>query len=72
MPRRFPPPRTIEELPARFVVSDGTTNSGEAAHSRDEARRIAASLLKLRNLQAGKARYGGDREKLGCFLPVHY
>jgi acid stress chaperone HdeB len=35
---------------------------------RDEARRIAASLLKLRNLQAGKAMHGGVTVKARLLL----
>ena len=58
-PRRFPPPWTVEELEACFVVKDRTgqalahiyyEDTGQPAAakllSRDEARRIAANIAK--------------------------
>jgi hypothetical protein len=67
--RRFPPPWTVEETAACFIVRD---HSGHALANvyfenepgrrsaanlltRDEARRIAANIAKLPDLLAGKA-----------------
>ena len=64
MSRRFPPPWTVEERPACFIVRD---NGGQALAyvyfedesgrrsaakllTRDEARRIAANIAKLPEL----------------------
>jgi hypothetical protein len=60
--RRFPPPRSVEETDACFIVRDGNGHAlayvycedepgqRSAAHlmTRDEARRIAANIVKLR------------------------
>ena len=62
--RRFPPPWTVEETDACFIVKDGAGQSlpyvyfeeesgrRAAAHllTRDEARRIAANIAKLPEL----------------------
>ncbi len=62
--RRFPPPWSIEETPACFIVRDGTgqalayvyyeeesgRRSAAKLLSRDEARRIAANIAKLPEL----------------------
>jgi hypothetical protein len=59
--RRFPPPWTIEETPACFIVRDGNKQalayvycedepgrrSAAKLLSKDEARRIAANIAKL-------------------------
>jgi hypothetical protein len=62
MPRRFPPPWTVEELDACFVVSAGQKlayayfedepgrHSAAKLLSKDEARRIAANVAKLPDL----------------------
>jgi hypothetical protein len=53
-PRRFPPPWTIEELnDACFIVRDHNGQSRRTAAgllTKDEARRIAANIAKLRSL----------------------
>jgi hypothetical protein len=62
--RRFPPPWTVEELDACFVVSDANgqklgyfyyeeepgRRSAVKLLTKDEARRIAANFAKLREL----------------------
>jgi hypothetical protein len=66
--RRFPPPWSIDELEACFVVKDGTgqklayvyyeEESGRRTAakllSKDEARRIAATIAKLPALLKGE------------------
>ena len=63
-PRRFPPPWTVEDLGSCFVVKDGAgqklghfyyeekpgRRSEAKMLTRDEARRIAASVTKLPEL----------------------
>jgi hypothetical protein len=81
-PRRFPPPWSVEEQPACFVVRD---HSGQALAyvyfedepgrrsaakllSKDEARRIAANIAKLLAL----ARYCGQPQsyQFACTKPA--
>ena len=61
MPRRFPPPWTVEKIPGGFMVSDANGQSLAYVCSRenesdahmanvlteDEARRIASNIAKL-------------------------
>jgi hypothetical protein len=60
-PRRFPPPRTVEDKDAYFIVRDHKgqalayvyaedKRTGAKPLTRDEARRIAAHIAKLRGL----------------------
>jgi len=45
-PRRFPPPWTVEELDACFVVKDSSgQNLGYFYHEKESGRRSAAKLL---------------------------
>ena len=64
--RRFPPPWSVDELEAAFVVSDGAGQKlayvyyeGEAGRrtsakllTKDEARRIALNIAKLPDLES--------------------
>jgi hypothetical protein len=68
--RRFPPPWTVEELDACFVVTDSAGQKSAYVYfedelgrrlaakvlSKDEARRIAANKAKLPELIAAAAR----------------
>jgi hypothetical protein len=68
MPRRFPPPWTVEETNACFIVRDANGQAlayvyfedepgrRSAAHllTRDEARRIAVNIAKLPGLLASR------------------
>jgi hypothetical protein len=65
MPRRFPPPWTVEQIPGGYVVKDASGQSLAYVCARetkaqadtakvltmDEARRIAANIAKLPELQ---------------------
>jgi hypothetical protein len=64
MPRRFPPPWTVDQIPGGYVVKDASGQSLAYLYARetkakadtakvltmDEARRIAANIAKLPSL----------------------
>jgi hypothetical protein len=64
MPRRFPPPWTVEQIPAGFKIVDANGQAlayvyaGDTPAAKllapDEARRIAANIAKLPRLLARK------------------
>ena len=73
--RRFPPPWTVEDIGAAFVVKDSADQqvayiyyeekpgrrSAAKLLSKDEARRIAANIAKLPNLVTTKRRGTGSQ-----------
>jgi hypothetical protein len=69
MPRRFPPPWTVEQIPGGYVVRDATGQALAYVYARetkadadiakvltmDEARRVASNIAKLPTLLKPRA-----------------